>query len=125
MKVALVVKFTGNSVETPKKKPRGRPFQKGQSGNPSGRPKTPEEVQALFKERTEWAAYRLFELAKSAEEPIALKATIEILNRALGKAPESVKVTTDSAGPFVSMGAGEILAIVASLKNQADGDAAQ
>lgn len=91
--------MTGNSEKTAKasKKPRGKPFAPGQSGNPSGRPKTtPEQQDAL-------AAIRA--LAPNAAEVLSnimsdekaapaarLKAAEIVLERTYGKAEAPVRV---------------------------------
>ena len=49
---------TGNSTETAKKV-IGRPFKRGESGNPSGRPKLPEEVR-IMKDEALQKAIELF-----------------------------------------------------------------
>jgi hypothetical protein len=75
-----------------KPKPQNRrktgKFQKGVSGNPGGRPKTPE----IFKSHTEEAQKKVVELIQSEDEDIALKAATLILAYSLGRPTEHVEV---------------------------------
>jgi hypothetical protein len=79
----------------PKRPVVGRPFAKGQTGNPGGRPKVVVEIQALLEEAAPHAAARIIALIKSDDEKIAVTASNSILDRVLGKARESVEVTSD------------------------------
>ena len=76
---------------------KGR-FTKGSVGNPRGRPKkqpeplTPEEV---LNSATMEAVTRLIDLVHSKDEAIALQASIDLLNRTLGKPEERVNHHTE------------------------------
>ena len=65
----------------------GKPFKKGVSGNPGGRPKTPE----WFKEHTPEALKKILELLSSRDEKIAFQAAQLILAYSLGKPMQSVE----------------------------------
>ena len=77
-----------NSSKTAKRRGRGRPFQKGQSGNPGGRPKVAPEVRELAKEHGPRAFARVVELMDSKDGSLALAACKEVLNRTFGKSPQ-------------------------------------
>lgn len=62
-----------------------RPWQKGQSGNPGGRPKRSEAINALLDEHGPIALMKLCELINSDDERIALMAAKEVADRAYGK----------------------------------------
>lgn len=64
-----------------------RPWKPGQSGNPGGRPKIPDEVKEALKAATPRAVARLVELMESADERVAIQACNSILDRSIGKAP--------------------------------------
>lgn len=85
--------MAANSEQTAKtaKKPRGRPFAKGQSGNPNGRPTTsPEQKDALraIRDLAPNAAMVLQQLMTDAQTPpaVRLRAVTEVLDRTYGKA---------------------------------------
>ena len=80
-----------NSTKTAKKIP-GRPFVKGQSGNPNGRPKENPEVKEILKAHSVEAALKLVELMNSEVDKVALKACCEILDRTMGKPEASGKL---------------------------------
>jgi hypothetical protein len=70
------------------KKPKrvvGRPFQKGQSGNPGGRPKELEEVKRLAQEYTVAAIKNLARWMASENAKASVSASIAILERGWGK----------------------------------------
>lgn len=70
------------------------PFVKGQSGNPSGRPGIPKHVRDALDKRGPDALEKLFNLMDHAEsEKVQLAASSEILDRWLGKAPQSMELT--------------------------------
>lgn len=82
--------MAANSERTAKK-PRGRPFAPGQSGNPNGRPKTsPEQKSALeaIRDLAPKAAEIMQQMLESADTPAAVKVRIvtEVLDRTYGKA---------------------------------------
>ena len=90
----------------PKKKGRGRPFAKGASGNPSGRPTervvmpTGEVVslRELARSFTKEAFDVLALSMRSDDERVAVAAAEAILSRGWGKAPQSV-TGEDGEGP--------------------------
>jgi len=65
-----------------------RPFQPGQSGNPSGKGGLFHEAQRICREASPAAARRMVELMNSADERLALMAADKVLERAWGKPKE-------------------------------------
>jgi hypothetical protein len=72
------------SGETP-----GR-FRKGQSGNPSGRPKVEGEVRNLARKYSRTAVRRLAQLMKSKNERVAVAAATALLDRAWGRPAQAL-----------------------------------
>lgn len=71
-----------------------KPFQKGQSGNPSGRPKKIIDVAAIARDSSDKAMLKLAKLIDSEDERIALQAAIAVLDRAVGKPKQAIETTT-------------------------------
>ena len=96
--------MAGNSeVAAKKRRGPGRPFQKGQSGNPTGRQKKDPEVEEILKAASPAAAKKLVGLAESEDPKIAFPAVKEILDRTLGKpeATNKVQVSGVEGGAIV------------------------
>jgi hypothetical protein len=82
---------TENSART-----RGlKPFQKGISGNPGGRPKKVQDVAALAKDNSVKAMERLVKLIDSGDDKVALAAANAVLDRAVGKPKQTVDMNAD------------------------------
>jgi hypothetical protein len=78
------------------------PFEKGKSGNPTGRPKEDPEVKAIFRAHTKEAAAKLVHLMMNGKtETTQLKAATTILERGWGK--PSQEITTPEDNPFAVM----------------------
>jgi len=87
--MAMTAEFAENSERTakPKRKPRGRPFPKGVSGNPGGRPKQVHELVALARGFSEEGLLKLAEIMRSKDVPpnTVLAAINNLLDRGMGK----------------------------------------
>lgn len=69
-------------------------FQKGQSGNPGGRPKENAEVTELARTHSLEAIQRLVELMRQAEDKKLAKAAADsLLDRGLGRPAQSVALS--------------------------------
>jgi hypothetical protein len=68
----------------------GRPFQKGRSGNPGGRPRIEGEIRALAQQHGPAALERIVQLMKSENERVAVVACQAVLDRAYGKPPQAI-----------------------------------
>ena len=73
-------------------------FQKGQSGNPRGRPKADPEVKEILRAASPDAAKKLVSLARSKNQKIALAACTEILDRTMGRPETTGKVQVEHSG---------------------------
>jgi Family of unknown function (DUF5681) len=73
-------------------RPKGRPFQKGQSGNPGGRPKIAGEIRELAQQHAPAALERLVRLMNSTSGRVAVAAAQAILDRACGKPPQALQI---------------------------------
>lgn len=73
-------------------------YKPGQSGNPSGKPKTDPTVKQLLKAATPDAARKIVELLNCGNPKIEFQAAQEILNRTQGKPREQVamEISSDS-----------------------------
>ena len=80
-------------AENSKKKPRGKAFQKGMTGNAGGRPKLPEDikhVRELARAHTEDAIYALVEVLHGDGASAKVAAANALLDRGWGKAEQPV-----------------------------------
>lgn len=80
-------------------------FQKGQSGNPGGRPKVDPELVALARQYTETAIKTLAEIATDPKKPPAARVTaaIALLDRGHGKAPATLNANINDGREIASM----------------------
>jgi hypothetical protein len=70
----------------PRRRVVGRPFRRGQSGNPSGRPKALQELVELARAETLPSLKKIVELRDQADDPrVQLAAAREILDRGWGR----------------------------------------
>ena len=65
-------------------------FQKGQSGNPGGRKKTPPEIREMAKIAAPDAMRRAIDELKNPDAKVALRAVEIVLDRAYGKPTQPV-----------------------------------
>jgi hypothetical protein len=81
-----------NSAQSAPLRPIGRPFVKGQSGNPRGRPRRDYDLAELARVQTPAALATLAEIMsdKSAQPSARVAAASAILDRGWGKAPQSL-----------------------------------
>ena len=76
-------------------------FQKGQSGNPGGRPKEVAEVRALAREHTRMAIERLVAWAESDNPRASVAASTALLDRGWGRAAQPLVGDDASCPPLV------------------------
>jgi Family of unknown function (DUF5681) len=94
----------------------GRPFQRGRSGNPGGRPKASHSIQELARQHAPEAIKTLADIAKNGTPGARVSAAVALLDRAYGKPPQ---FNTNDAGSFkraVEMSDDELAAIAARAK---------
>lgn len=93
----------------------GRPFGKGQSGNPGGLPKGTAEVKAAARALTTDAITTLATIMGNTDAPAAARvaAANSILDRGWGKPQQSVEL--NDKRPLSGISAGALLAALASL----------
>lgn len=69
------------------------PFVKGQSGNPSGRPKVDKEVRDAARQYGEEAITKLVELMRGDDRRTAMAAAQALLDRGYGKPAQAIEVS--------------------------------
>lgn len=95
-----------------KKKPRGKPFKPGQSGNPVGRPKLPEDVKhvrELARQYTESAIAALVSVMDTGSAGARVSAANALLERGWGKAEQPL--TGPDGGAVQMVGRIELVAM--------------
>ena len=94
----------------------GRPFPKGKSGNPGGRPKAAHSIQELARKHAPEAIKTLADIAKNGTPSARVSAAIALLDRAYGKPPQFNTGDATSFRKAVDMSDDELAAIVARAK---------
>lgn len=71
-------------------------FKPGQSGNPSGRPKTPEEAKKKLKGEAYMAVSRLIKEAQNPKSKHYYDANIAIMERVWGKSAQPIDIESEN-----------------------------
>jgi hypothetical protein len=79
------------------------PFEKGQSGNPGGRPKENAEIKALAKEHGPAAIAKLVELMGCGNPRTEVAAAQALLDRAYGKPAQAIVGGDDDDNPIKTL----------------------
>ena len=92
---------------------RGKPFQKGVSGNPGGRPKVLSDVQELARQRSPEAINTLAKIMQNEKAPPAARvvAANSLLDRGYGKPTQPISQTLTKIDPS-TMSDAELATIV-------------
>lgn len=84
---------TESSAGVQKRKPRGKPFPKGRSGNPGGRHKGTAEVRKLARDYTNLAITTLASICRKADRDTArVAAASALLDRGYGKPSTEIDI---------------------------------
>jgi hypothetical protein len=89
----------------------GRPFHRGTSGNPGGRPKAAHSIQELARKHAPEAIKTLAEIAKKGTPGARVSAAVALLDRAYGKAPTFSTSDTQAFKRAIDMTDDELAAI--------------
>ena len=73
--------------------PVGKPWHKGQSGNPGGRPKVAADVKEEARKHTKEALHRLVHWMRSDDPQASIRAAMALLDRGCGKPTQAVEGT--------------------------------
>ncbi len=93
-------------------------FKKGQSGNPSGRPKKNRDVETIALDSADAAMRTLVELMKADDGRVRLAAAQAVLDRAVGKPKQAVDLNNKKDA--VDYTEAELLAIARMGSQRAD-----
>lgn len=98
--------MTAANSETTVKKVRGKPFQKGQSGNPSGRPKDDPGLKEACRSHTMECIEVLVSIVnnKKSRDNDRIKAAEVLLDRGYGKAVQAVDIDAKNIPQVVFVG---------------------
>lgn len=96
--LATAENSAGSAPETQRATVPGKPFEKGKSGNPGGRPKQLKEFETLAREKSIPVLLRMVDIATTGKGPAAVMAAKLVLERAWGKAPQPIVGAT--GGPI-------------------------
>ena len=96
----------------------GRPFQRGTSGNPGGRPRAAHSIQELARQHTTEALDVLVQIMLNEKAPpnARVSAANTLLDRAYGKAPTFSTSDTQVFKRAIDMTDDELAAIVGRAK---------
>lgn len=85
----------------------GVPFKKGESGNPGGRPKVPEEVKEMLRAAAPQAVQLLVDTLNNdkVKTDLRIKCAETLLDRAYGKATQPIEGNMDNKVKIVMGGA--------------------
>lgn len=94
-----------------------KPFKKGQSGNPAGRPKAATDIVKIARDNSDKALKRLVKLIDSEEERVALAAAMAVLDRAVGKPAQTVAHATKDVKDIAELTTAELISILDHARN--------
>ena len=102
--------MAGNSEKN--SKTWGKPFEKGKSGNPSGRPKIPEDARAMLKAATPAAVKLLVDTLNNSNEKTEtrVRCAETVLDRVYGKANQPIELPDKMPEIRIVLGDAEELA---------------